>query len=63
MAHMNGFAKHGLDDEAFGEKSALAGLRTFDAFREFALDIYNGFRISSFCFMHLIIDFARMRLD
>jgi hypothetical protein len=34
MAHMNGFAKHGLDDDAFGEKSTLAGLRTFDAFRE-----------------------------
>ncbi len=34
MAHMNGFAKHGLDDDAFSEKSALSGLRTFDAFRE-----------------------------
>jgi hypothetical protein len=35
MAHMNGFAKHGLDDDAFGEKSALSGLKTFDAFREY----------------------------
>jgi hypothetical protein len=34
MAHMNGFAKHGLDDDAFSEKSALAELRSFDAFRE-----------------------------
>ena len=34
MAHMNGFAKHGLDDDAFDEKSALSGLRTFDACRK-----------------------------
>lgn len=31
---MNGFAKHGLDDDAFDEKSTLSGLRTFDAFRK-----------------------------
>jgi hypothetical protein len=34
MAHMNGFAKHGLDDDAFDEKSTLAELKTFDAFRK-----------------------------
>lgn len=34
MAHMNGFAKHGLDDDGFNEQSALAGLRSFDAFRK-----------------------------
>jgi hypothetical protein len=34
MAHMNGFAKHGLDDDAFDAKSTLAGLKTFDAFRK-----------------------------
>lgn len=36
MAQLNGglggFEKHGLDEDAFGEKSALANLRTFDAF-------------------------------
>jgi hypothetical protein len=31
---MNGFAKHGLDEDAFDEKSTLAGLKTFDAFRK-----------------------------
>lgn len=30
---MDSFEKHGLDDSAFGDKG-LAGLRTFDAFRE-----------------------------
>lgn len=31
---MNGFSTHGLDEDAFGEKtSGGAGLRTFDAFR------------------------------
>lgn len=31
---MNGFASHGLDEDAFGEKSGLqGGLKTFDAFR------------------------------
>jgi len=34
MAHMNSFEKLGLDDDAFGEKSGLAGLKTFDAFRK-----------------------------
>ncbi|EEH50048.2 uncharacterized protein PADG_06127 [Paracoccidioides brasiliensis Pb18] len=30
---MNGFAKHGLDEDAFGEKFGIgSGLRTFDAF-------------------------------
>jgi hypothetical protein len=36
MAQLNGglgsFEKHNLDEDAFGEKSALANLRTFDAF-------------------------------
>lgn len=31
---MNGFDSKGLDEDAFGEKSALSGLKTFDAFRE-----------------------------
>lgn len=32
---MNGFADHGLDDSAFGEKKGLSeNIRTFDAFRE-----------------------------
>ena len=31
---MNGFAAHGLNEDAFGEKSELqGGLKTFDAFR------------------------------
>lgn len=31
---MNGFADHGLDEGAFGEKKGFSeGLRTFDAFR------------------------------
>ena len=29
---MDNFEKHGLDDDAFGEKSTIAGLKTFDAF-------------------------------
>ena len=33
---MNGFADHGLSEDAFGEKDNLAGgLRSFDAFRKF----------------------------
>ena len=33
---MNGFADHGLDEGAFGEKKGFSeGLRTFDAFRMF----------------------------
>lgn len=31
---MNGFDSKGLDEDAFGEKSALSGLKTFDAFRK-----------------------------
>jgi hypothetical protein len=34
MAQMNGFARHGLDRDAFEDKSSLAGLKSFDAFRE-----------------------------
>jgi hypothetical protein len=34
---MNGFADHGLDEAAFGDKSGFTeGLRTFDAFRKLA---------------------------
>ena len=50
MSHMNGFASHGLDEAAFGEKDALSsGLKTFDAFREsplpFAmLDVQSSLR-------------------
>lgn len=33
---MNGFAAHGLDEDAFGEKPGIgAGLKTFDAFRKY----------------------------
>lgn len=32
---MNGFADHGLDEGAFGEKKGLSeGIRSFDAFRK-----------------------------
>ena len=35
MSHMNGFASHGLDEAAFGEKDGSSTvLKTFDAFRE-----------------------------
>jgi hypothetical protein len=34
---MNGYASHGLDEDAFGEKSSVKGsLKTFDAFRKFS---------------------------
>lgn len=32
---MNGYEKNGLDEDAFGDKGSLSGLKTFDAFREF----------------------------
>lgn len=32
---MNGFNEKGLDEDAFGEKSNVSGLKTFDAFRKF----------------------------
>lgn len=33
---MNGFADHGLDDTAFGDKGGFtSNLQTFDAFRKF----------------------------
>ena len=35
MAHMNGFEKHGLDEEPFGDQSGLSSLKTFDAFRKY----------------------------
>jgi hypothetical protein len=31
---MNGSEKQGLDEDAFGDNKALAGLKTFDAFRK-----------------------------
>lgn len=31
---MNGFDEKGLDEDAFGEKSGLSGVKAFDAFRE-----------------------------
>ena len=32
---MNGFASHGLDEAAFGDKGGFSsGLKTFDAFRK-----------------------------
>lgn len=31
-AAMNGFAEHGLDDEAFGENKAISAVKAFDAF-------------------------------
>jgi len=33
---MNGFDTKGLDEDAFGEKSGLSGVKAFDAFRESA---------------------------
>lgn len=37
MAQMNGFAENGLDEDAFGDKAGLSGLKTFDAFRRYFL--------------------------
>jgi hypothetical protein len=31
---MNGYEKSSLDEDAFGDKGSLSGLKTFDAFRE-----------------------------
>jgi hypothetical protein len=36
---MNGFEKKSLDEDAFGDKKAPAGLKTFDAFREYHSDL------------------------
>lgn len=30
---MTDFSRHGLDEDAFGDKSGLTALKTFDAFR------------------------------
>jgi hypothetical protein len=39
---MNGFSKHELDEDAFGEKKDVgAGLKTFDAFRAFPLSFLS----------------------
>lgn len=41
---MNGFADHGLDEAAFGEKKGFTeGLRTFDAFRKLYTNPSHGF--------------------
>lgn len=41
---MNGFADHGLDEAAFGEKKGFTeGLRTFDAFRKLCASPLRGF--------------------
>lgn len=32
---MNGIDSKGLDEDAFGDKGSLSGLKTFDAFREY----------------------------
>lgn len=32
---MNGYEAKGLDEDAFGDKGNLSGLKTFDAFRKF----------------------------
>lgn len=34
MAQSSGFGERGLDEDAFGDKSGLSGLKTFDAFRK-----------------------------
>lgn len=40
---MNGFADHGLDEAAFGEKKGFTeGLRTFDAFRKLHTNLLHG---------------------
>lgn len=40
---MNGFADHGLDEAAFGEKKGFTeGLRTFDAFRKLYTSPLHG---------------------
>ncbi len=36
---MNGFADHGLDENAFGEKKGFSeGIRSFDAFRKIPIN-------------------------
>ncbi len=45
---MDSFEKHGLDDDAFGDKG-LSSLRTFDAFREYHLaSTFSGRRKLAF---------------
>lgn len=36
---MTDFERHGLDDDAFGEKSGLSAFKSFDAFRMPVSDI------------------------
>lgn len=49
---MNGFSAHGLDEDAFAEKSSLkGGLQTFDAFRKsFSFDLGNWTEIPTIFF-------------
>jgi hypothetical protein len=40
---MNGFAQHGLNEEAFGEKDDnFSAIRTFDAFREWPVAVLDS---------------------
>lgn len=41
---MNGFETKGLNEDTFGEKSSLSGLKTFDAFRESKTPPHPGTR-------------------
>jgi hypothetical protein len=40
---MNGFASHGLDEDAFAEKGNI--VKAFDAFRKPSLTSYAGFSL------------------
>ena len=41
---MNGFADHGLDENAFAEKKGFSeGIRSFDAFRKTPTEIYTHY--------------------
>lgn len=41
---MNGFETKGFDEDVFGEKPSLSGLKTFDAFREYKHELTALFR-------------------
>lgn len=44
---MNGYSKHELDEDAFGEKKNVgAGLKTFDAFRASLLPLMQLRRVN-----------------
>jgi endoplasmic reticulum-Golgi intermediate compartment protein 2 len=38
---MNGFADHGLDEDAFGEKGGSSIVKAFDAFRKYSRPSLN----------------------